>query len=117
MFNTFNSFNNFIKPAGDAEIFSIKEAVDNTIAMMHDFITINSVNVERDFKGDPVLEGLSNELEQVLMNIIKNSIDEFNERGIAERMLSIAVSRNNGMNYVRIKDKRRGIKLDNLPVF
>lgn len=113
MFNTFNSFNNFIKPAGDAEIFSIKEAVDDTIALMHDFITINSVTVERDYKGDPVLEGLSNELEQVLMNIIKNSIDEFNERGIAERMLSISVSRNNGMNYVRIKDNAGGIKLDN----
>ena len=112
MFNTFNNFNNFIKPAGEAELFSIKRAVEDTISLMHDFITINSVTIERDYIGDPVLEGLSNELEQVVVNIIKNSIDEFNERGVAERRLSITVDRKSGINFVRIKDNAGGIKLE-----
>jgi len=48
----------------------------------------------------------------VVVNIIKNSIDEFNERGVAERRLSITVDRKSGINFVRIKDNAGGIKLE-----
>ncbi|GEM_PF-2617098 len=113
MFNTFNNFNNFIRPNNDVELFSIKGAVEDTIILVYDFVTINSVTIERDYRDDPVLEGLSNELEQVIVNIIKNSIDEFNGRGITGRKLLISVYTEGDMNYLRISDNAGGIKLDN----
>ncbi len=113
MYSTFNDFNNFLKPGKDVEFFSMKGAIEGTINMMYDFITINSVEIMRDYNGDPSLIGFSNELKQVLMNIIKNSIDAFNERFVNDRKIVISISRSDDMNCLRIRDNAGGIKMDN----
>ena len=113
MYSTLEDFNNFLKPGKEVEFFSIEGAVEDTILMMHDLILINSVRVIRDYRSRPSLIGFSNELKQVVLNIIKNSIDAFNEKERDNRVIEISIDSSDEMNHLRIRDNAGGVQTDN----
>ncbi len=109
MYNNLNDFNDFIKPGKEIECFSLTEAADQTLYLMSDFIKINSIEIIKDYRDKPDLSGFSNELKQVIMNMINNSTDAFNERDIKKRTILISVYSDNGINSLVIKDNAGGI--------
>ena len=113
MYTTMNDLSDFMKPKKDVEYFSITDVVEETIRLMNDFITINSVEIIKDYMGDVSLTGFSNEMKQVVMNIIKNAIDVFSERSVKERVIVISVSSDNQEHILKISDNAGGIPLDN----
>ncbi len=113
MYNNLNDFSGFVKPKNDIEFFSLTDAVDETLHLMNDFITINSVEVVRDYQDGISLHGFSNELKQVVMNIVKNGVDVFGERNCKERIMVISIHGNDEFNFINIKDNAGGIPLDN----
>jgi C4-dicarboxylate-specific signal transduction histidine kinase len=113
MYNNLNDFTDFVKPKNDVEYFSITDSLEETLNLMRDLITINSVVIKRDYKDQPSLYGFSNELKQVLMNIIKNAIDAFEERNSKERIIILSIHRDEEMNFITIKDSAGGVLLEN----
>jgi len=113
MYNNLNDFTDFIKPKKDTESFSITGAVDETLLLMRDFITINSVELIKDYKNEIFLKGFSNELKQVVMNLVKNSIDAFGERKIKDRMIVISTQVVDRKAFLSIRDNAGGIQHEN----
>lgn len=113
MYNNLNDFSDFVKPEKDIEFLSLIDVVEETLNFMRDFITINSVEIIRDYKDHPSITGFSNELKQVIMNILKNAIDVFDEQMIKDRVVLISIHCDDKFNYINIKDNAGGIALDN----
>ncbi len=113
MYNNLNDFIDFIRPGKEPDFFSITGAIEETLLLMKDYITINSIEVIRDYSGEPSTSGFSNELKQVLMNLLKNSIDAFNERKITDRIIVISIHSDGEFNCIRVMDNAGGIPLAN----
>jgi C4-dicarboxylate-specific signal transduction histidine kinase len=77
MSKTIRDFSQFFKPSKDKIEFSIIDAVDETLTLLSYSLKQNNIEValEYETKDGFDLHGYKNEFEQVVLNIIKNSID------------------------------------------
>jgi len=104
--NTLNEFRNFFKNKSKEKIL-LNKIIDSVLILLKDYLTKNNImlNVEID---DIVLEIYPNEFKQVILNIINNMVDAFNERKISNRMIKIY----NDKHTLYIEDNAGGIKED-----
>jgi len=113
MYNNLNDFMDFIKPVKEIEYFSISDTVNETLNLMSDYLTINSTEIIREYKKEHTLTGFSNELKQVVMNLLKNSVDAFVSNKSKDRLIVISVYSDDKNCFLSIKDNAGGIHLDN----
>ena len=108
MSNTIEDFTNFFKPDKKKRSFNIKNSVDDSISILDRVVKQEMINVKTDVQDIEVL-GISNEFTQVIVNLIKNSIDAFAHNGILIRELSITTKRDNKFVWVEVGDNAGGI--------
>lgn len=110
MSNTINDFRNFFLPNKQKEAFSINEIINNSLEFLNDTFNAKNIvvnfNVLKDFK----VEGFKNEFQQVIINILNNSIDAIVLRKIENGEIQIGIYENNKNIILEIKDN--GVGLD-----
>jgi signal transduction histidine kinase len=89
MVNTLDEFRAFFRPNQNREIFSIRDAVDSVLRLVKDEFLKYHVNVHIDIDSSLCLEANENEIKHLILNIINNSKDAFNERNITDRLISV----------------------------
>jgi len=109
MSNTIDDFTNFFKPDKAKEKFSVSDSVNEAISLLEKQITSEMISVKTDLREIKVL-GISNELTQVIINLIKNSSDAFVQNSILIREISITTKVENGDAVVEVQDNAGGIK-------
>ena len=109
MSKTIDDFTNFFKPDKAKEYFSIKESINEALRLMENLIDVEMISVRKDIDDLSVL-GISNELTQVIINLIKNSQDAFVQNSILIREISISAKQENGHVNIRFEDNAGGIK-------
>ena len=67
------------------------------------------INISRDFDDANVL-GISNELTQVIINLIKNAKDAFVQNSILIREINISIKNENDDVVIKVQDNAGGIK-------
>jgi len=77
MSKTIRDFSQFFKPSKDKIVFNIIDAINETLTLLEYTIKQSNIVTKIDFdtKDGFDLYGYKNEFEQVVLNIIKNSID------------------------------------------
>jgi PAS domain S-box-containing protein len=113
MSTTIENFTNFFKPNKERYYFKIEDSIDESIAILDKLIKQEMVVIKKDIQDIKVL-GISNELSQVIINLIKNSIDAFVLNSILIREISISVKRIDGFALIEVEDNAGGIKEKNL---
>ncbi|MEN8302786.1 MAG: ATP-binding protein [Campylobacterota bacterium] len=112
MSNTIDDFTNFFKPDKAKEHFSVSDSVREAISLLEKLITAEMISVKTDLQEIKVF-GISNELTQVIINLIKNSSDAFIQNSILIREINISVKEESGYALIELQDNAGGIKEKN----
>jgi len=118
MSKTIEDFSNFFNPQKQKESFEIKEAINEAMAILKKAIEIDNIKIKVDVLGDYKVMGVSNELSQVIINLIQNSKDAFIENGINKKIITISLKEEQILNKkyakLEIKDNAGGINKEDL---
>ena len=112
MSKTIDDFTNFFKPDKDKESFNVSDSVREAIRLLEKLITTEMISIKTDLPEMKVL-GISNELTQVIINLIKNSSDAFVQNSILIREINITVKEEDGYALIELQDNAGGIKQKN----
>ena len=73
--STIEDFQNFLKNDRITTAFSIKQTIEKSIAIIHANLESHEINIIKKYNTDIQIEGIQNDLIQVLLNIINNAAD------------------------------------------
>jgi len=90
MVNTLDEFRAFFRPNQHEEIFAINDSIASVLRLVKDEFLKHHVTVKLDIPEDICLEANENEIKHLILNIINNSKDAFNERNISKRLITIS---------------------------
>jgi len=116
MSKTIDDFRNFFKVDKKRALFSVKEVIQLTTNIQSALLKNNGI--ELDITGeDFMLDSFQGEFQQVILNLIKNSIDAFLESDdknpedpILNKRIDISLSKDS--KSIKIKDNAGGIPKD-----
>ncbi len=108
---TINDFRDYFKPNKKVELFDVTKVIDKTLYFLQSKFQNRDIKVIKEFQ-DISFIGLENELVQVIMNILNNSRDAFENENIDNEKLIFIKSFQNQqekMIYITITDTAGGI--------
>ncbi len=112
---TIDDFRNFFKPDKAKEIVSLFEPINRALKIVETSMSSKGINISCDFTNDEKLLIYQNEVMQVILNILKNSEDNFIEKKIINPQIKITTLKSNNNYIIDIYDNGGGIAEDILP--
>lgn len=109
MSQTISDFQNFFKPQGEKENFSIEKACKDAYFILESSLKYHGIEVIFDIKEDTNIYGYKNEYSQVILNILSNAKDILLERKIQNPKIDIEIKKGNNYAIVKIKDNAGGV--------
>ena len=110
---TIDDFRDFFNPNKQKVVFEIKSAIEKSLKFMGNQFEINRVKVNIEYKDEKVY-GIEIELEQVILNILNNSMDAFKERKIENKEINIKVLSKQSYTILIMEDNAGGVKEESL---
>ena len=113
MSSTIDDFRNFFNPNKDRENFLVKNSIDEMLRLMQGTLQRHNIHVEVKYGKSVNIHGYLNEFTQVMLNLINNSKDAYNQRKIKNREIKITVNKDDKENVLIIySDNAKGIDED-----
>ncbi|KAB7884228.1 hybrid sensor histidine kinase/response regulator [Poseidonibacter ostreae] len=114
MSDTIDDFLGFFNPDKSKEEFAILDAIEYSFSLIESLVNNNNVVITKNIDDNFKLFGVKMEMSQVIVNILTNSIQAFNERNIEKRDITIECYSKDSKHYLVIGDNAGGIKESNL---
>jgi len=113
MSQTIDTFMNFVKPAKESKEFKLTHTVDSIMQIMGTQLVNHNVKVNIESKNEDIsLIGFEDLLEQVIINLLANARDAFEELKIEEKYINITIDSENNIPIITIEDNAGGIPQD-----
>nr|WP_275715723.1 HAMP domain-containing sensor histidine kinase [Sulfurimonas sp. SAG-AH-194-L11] len=109
MVTTLAEFRNFFRPSQTKENFGVKRCIQSVMVLVNDEFLNNNITVEILSDKEILLYGNENEFKHLVLNIINNAKDAFNDNNIKERHISISFYQKDAYSYVDIQDSAGGV--------
>ena len=109
MSQTISDFQNFFKPQGEREDFSIERACRDAYFILESSLKYHGITVKFYITEDVIINGYKNEYSQVILNILSNAKDILLERKIQNPRIDIEIKNGNNYALVKIKDNAGGV--------
>lgn len=109
MVTTLSEFRNFFRPKDVDETFGIKRSTQSVTLLVKDEFLKNNIEIEIIPDNEVLIYGNENEFKHLILNIINNAKDAFNERDISNRKITINFSKDQHNTYLQIADNAGGI--------
>jgi signal transduction histidine kinase len=109
MSQTISDFQNFFKPQGEKEIFSIEKACRDAYFILESSLKYHGIEVIFHITEDATINGYKNEYSQVILNILSNAKDVLLERKVQNPKIDIEIKNGNNYALVKIKDNAGGV--------
>ncbi len=106
---TIDDFRNFYKPNKEREVLTINAPFEKSLAILKGSLDANGVEVQLSLKSQKVLPMFNNELMQVFLNILKNALDNFKEKGIKNPTIMIESKDSDSGVMISLCDNGGGI--------
>jgi PAS domain S-box-containing protein len=113
MSQTIDDFTNFFSPDKEKHYFNISESIQEAIGLLESVLNDEMITIKTTFEDIEVL-GITNELTQVMINLINNSKDAFIHNSILLREITISTKRENGFALIEVGDNAGGISKENI---
>ena len=112
--STVESFQNFLKINKKTNKFYIQSTLKKTLALIHSNLKISNIIVIEDYTCDIEMSGVENELIQVFLNIINNSIDILQNISVQDKSkyIKITIEKKDTFLNINIHDNGSGIPKD-----
>jgi two-component system, sporulation sensor kinase B len=110
--NIINNFLSFSKP-DDKEVFQmfdLSQAILDAVNILSSYAMLNNVRMDSDVDTPLFINGFKNEMQQVLINLMKNAIESMINGGTLE----ITAYKKKQVNIVEIKDNGCGMSPEKL---
>ncbi len=112
MVTTLDEFRTFFRPNKEEEHFELLDAINSVLFLTKDEFMKNSITIEI-LQSDTIdVFGFKNEFKHLVLNIINNSKDAFNEKQTQKRLISISLISQDNKPRLEIKDNAGGIPLN-----
>ncbi|MCK4875276.1 MAG: HAMP domain-containing histidine kinase, partial [Sulfurimonas sp.] len=112
---TINDFRDFFKPDKAKKFITLTTPINKTLQIIESSLLNNNIEIIKDFQIDDELSLYQNEMTQVILNILKNSEDNFLEKNILNPKITISTQEEHGTYIISISDNGGGIPEDILP--
>lgn len=109
MSRTIDDFRHFFRPDKEKVEFPLSQMVARAVALIEDNYRERRITLDIDAAGDQRIVGYPNEYSQVLLNLLLNARDAFEERPHEHPRVVIRVGGENGRSVVTITDNAGGI--------
>ncbi len=113
--STIEDFQNFLKIDRTTQQYSIKDTIKKTLAIIQANLTTYEINILENYHLDIKLNGIQNDLVQVLLNIINNASDILKTKDINDDKKYIIIdldkTENNNI-IITIQDSAGGVPND-----
>jgi signal transduction histidine kinase len=109
MVTTLNEFRNFFRPKNETESFGIKRCIQSVMLLVNDEFMQNNINIHVESTKEILIHGIENEFKHLVLNIINNAKDAFNERDIKQRDIFINFYQEDNHINIEIEDNAGGI--------
>jgi two-component system, sporulation sensor kinase B len=107
-----NQYLALAKPQTDQyETIDLTSVIQQSIDVMHSYAILNSIHITQQVESSLEIEGLKLEIQQVLINIIKNAIEAIKSEG---EIWITATKNSNGFVSIQIKDNGVGMTEDQM---
>lgn len=117
MSQTIEDFSNFFNPNKETVNFYLTDAIDDAIQILSNDIKNENIIIKRNFE-EILVNGIPNELTQVIVNLILNAKDAFISNSIKNRKLKIRISKSyigvETFALIIIEDNAGGICEENI---
>ena len=109
MLSTLNEFRNFFRPNTKIEDFNLLKLVNSVLLLTKDEFIKNNIEIDVQISENISLKGNQNEFKHLIINIINNAKDAFNENGINNRKIVIEATSLEDGTVLQISDNAGGI--------
>jgi len=110
MSTTIDTFMNFVKPAKESKKFRLIDTLESIMQIMGTQLVNHNIKVNIESKDDKLsVVGFEDLLEQVIINILSNARDAFDELKMDEKFINITVFEENNIPIITIEDNAGGI--------
>lgn len=109
MSNTIDDFKNFFSAKQTTNEFSAEEVIFQSKKLLSASLEQHGIHTHINIHHNFTCKGYSNEIEQVLINIINNAKEAFLIDNIKEREIKITAYRENGQSIITIESNTRCI--------
>jgi len=107
---TIDDFRNFFKNNKDKTKFSLEQLVLRSIDLVKNSLKQNNIELNTKFKASIMIDSYPNEIQQVLLNLIKNAEDVLIEKNNEFKIIEIETSKKDDTTaIIRIYDNGGGI--------
>ncbi|MEA1891163.1 MAG: ABC transporter substrate-binding protein [Campylobacterota bacterium] len=107
--NTTDDFRNFFNPNKSREFVSISTAVENALSIVQIPMQNNGIEIVKKYQANTKLNLYPNEVMQVMLNLLKNSEDNFLTKKISDPKVTIMTQEEYGTLMISICDNGKGI--------
>ncbi len=112
---TIDDFRNFFKPDKDKEIVSLNEPINRALKIVKTSMSSKGIVIKTSLNNNERLLIYQNEVMQVILNILKNSEDNFIDVVQKNPQINITTKKVNNNHIIKISDNGGGIPDDILP--
>lgn len=113
MSQTIDDFTNFFSPDKERHYFNIRESIDEAVSLLDNVLHEQMISIKKELIDIEVL-GITNELTQVIVNLINNSKDAFIHNSILLREISIRIKKKSDFALIEFEDNAGGIVKENI---
>lgn len=110
MSQTIEDFTNFFKPQKNKKIFLIKSAINETLKILSRVIEDEKIAIKIEISTNLEIFGIKNELIQVVLNLVQNSKDAFNQHNIENKEIIIKTYKDDKYIFLEFIDNALGIE-------
>ena len=108
--DTIDDFRNFFKNDKKRQDVRINDIVLNSLKIIEDELKNHNININLDLKSQSYIFTYKNELQQTILNIIKNAEDALVENKIKMPIINITSDEDSKYVYLHVEDNGGGIK-------
>jgi len=110
--DTIEDFRRFVDHSDMAQTFYIKKVINSTILLIRETLVKSNIEIGLDCADDIKYKGFENDLKHVIMNLINNARDAFEEKKISNGLIFIRVYHENNELIIAVRDNAGGIPKD-----
>lgn len=107
---TITDFRDFFRTDKPKEHIACSKLIGNAMSLIDHAVKTHSLHFSTILNNDPVINTYANEILQVLITLIKNSLDAFDENPMDDKWLKISVEQKSDRVIISIQDNAGGIK-------
>lgn len=109
MVTTLNEFRTFFRPNKAPEPFGLKRCLQSVMLLVKDEFMKHGITIHTPSEREVIVTGIENEFKHLILNIINNAKDAFNERGCRQRDITIRFEKGDAEVRIEIEDNAGGI--------